>query len=506
MEDQAPLPLIDGRIRLLRLLAVGGMGELYLAIAHDQEIEGLEQLVVIKRILPEFAKDPTVVTMFLIEARIAARLDHPNVVRVYDMGQANGSLYFTMEYLHGADLGRICDTIKQRGQTFPLGHVVTIILGICAGLHFAHEMRRHDGRLLGIVHRDVSPGNVFITHNGVVKLVDFGIAKVLSARQNTEVGMLKGKLAYMSPEQVRGEPVDRRSDIFAIGILLFEMVTLTHLFDGDSEYDMMHQIASGAVPPPSTRGVDVPDELERIIMTALQLRPDRRYQTAHDLAQDLHAFAVENGIRSSNPALKQFLQQLIGDHEYPWYLDEEGPDERAAVKKWFAAVPPDEFVEEVEIVDVDLDDMFAVDEEPADESQYDESQYDESQYDEPEDVEPTRVVALHPASRPHAAPSRPTPPRPTAARPRRPSRRQLAVAAAATGAAALFLAWRCSADDPQPIRSPALTTPEPVPLEPTPPASIVRIPDPPKEVTPPPPPEPAKITPKKKKPGKRASK
>jgi len=509
VQAQDPLPLIDGRFRLLRLLAVGGMGELYLAIAHDQEIEGLEQLVVIKRILPEFAADRDVVTMFLIEARIAARLAHPNVVRVYDMGQANGSLYFTMEYLHGADLGHVCDAVKARGAAFPLGHVITIMLGICAGLHFAHEMRRHDGRLLGIVHRDVSPGNVFITHNGEVKLVDFGIAKVLSSRQRTEDGMLKGKLAYMSPEQVRGEHVDRRSDVFAIGILLYEMVTLTNLFDGDNEYEMMTQIASGEVPRPSTRRTGIPYELERIIMKTLALRREDRYATAQFLAQELHEFAITHEIKTSNLALKQFLQRLIGDAEYPWYLDEEGPEERVAVQNWFASAPADQSSEEVEVVDVDLDDLFDTDvEDDQAEQDYDEQPTAEhSLHDEEPEDEPTRIAAAprtRQPSRAQPAATRPAPARPAAARPpprRRPTRKQIAAAAAGATAAALLLAWRCSPEEPpEPLPSPTLAPPEPQPTPPPPPVSIVKIPETPPP--PPPAPEPPPPTKSKKKPAK----
>jgi serine/threonine protein kinase len=315
-----------------------------------------------KRILPEFATDRNVVTMFLIEARIAARLDHPNVVRVYDMGRADGSLYFTMEYLHGADLGRLFDAARARGGDFPLGHALTIIMSVCAGLHFAHEMCRVDGRPLGIVHRDVSPGNVFITYNGEIKMVDFGIAKVLSPKRLTLDGTRKGKVAYMSPEQVGDQAIDRRSDVFAIGILLYELVTLTHLFDGENEYAIMDQIAKGEVPPPSTRRPGVAPELERIILKALALAREDRYSTALELAEDLERFAYQHEVRVSTLAVKQFLRRMIGDSEYPWYLDEEGPEEAAAVQNWFATAQPDEVVDEVE-VDISLSDLFHVDEE-----------------------------------------------------------------------------------------------------------------------------------------------
>lgn len=456
------------------------MGELYLATARDTEIEGLEHLVVMKRILPAYATDRDVVTMFLTEARIAARLDHPNVVRVYDMGKAGGSLYFTMEYLHGVDLGRLFDATRSRGAMFPLGHAITIVLGVCAGLHFAHEMRRVDGRPMGVVHRDVSPGNVFITFDGEIKLVDFGIAKVLSSTHTTQTGMRKGKVAYMSPEQVRGQAVDRRSDIFAIGILLYEMVTLSHLFDGENEYAIMGQIAAGEVPPPSTRHAGVAPELEQIILRALALDPNERHATALELAEDLARFARAHDVRVSTLALKQTLKRLIGDAEYPWYLDEEGPEEADAVAHWFASAEADEVVEEIEDFEISLTDLVLLDEE-----EYQEEP--ESAY-EPEHAEladPTVVRRLAPA---------PTP--------RRRSRGPvIGAAAAATGVAAVLLAWQCRGEDQPP---PASTQPAaPVPVTP-PPAPVVTPVVKPPEPPPAPIAEPQPVKPStKRKPAKR---
>lgn len=445
MDPPAALPLIDGRFRLLRLLAVGGMGELYLAIARDPEIEGLEQLVVMKRILPEFAADRSVVTMFLIEARIAARLDHPNVVRVFDMGKADGSLYFTMEYLHGADLGRLYDAAKARGGDFALGHAITIIMSVCCGLHFAHEMRRVDGRPMGIVHRDVSPGNVFVTYDGEVKVVDFGIAKVLSPKRITGDGTRKGKLAYMSPEQVNDGPIDRRSDVFALGILLYELVTLTHLFDGDSEYAIMDQISKGQVPPPSTRRRGVHPELERIILKALSLDPADRQPTALALAEELERFATGNKVRVSILGLKQFLRRMIGDREYPWYLEEEGPEEATAVQQWFASAQPDEVVEEFE-EDISLSGLFEIDE--------DEEAYDEAAvWDVDAPLEPVPVpLPVH----------------------SRLEQRLVIGAAAVAGVAAAALLWRCASESPPPAPSAAndeieiLEAETPAPPAPTP--------------------------------------
>lgn len=449
------LPLIAGRYRLLRQLAVGGMGELYLATARDDEIEGLEQLVVIKRILPEYASDPSVVTMFFIEARIAARLDHPNVVRVYDIGRAAGSIYFTMEFLHGADLGKLIDAARQSAEGFPLGRAVTIALGLCAGLHFAHEMRRVDGRPMGIVHRDVSPNNVFITYQGEVKLLDFGIAKVASSTQLTQAGMRKGKVAYMAPEQVRSGPIDRRTDVFAVGILLYEMVTLTNLFDGPSEYEIMEQIVDGRMPLPSTRRPGIPPALEQIILKALAYNPQDRYQTALELGLALEQFATEHQFTLSLATLRQYLKRTIGDVPFPWYSDEADPGEAAAVEAWYRGAQPEEEPVETEDLDVNLSDMFELDDDLAADA--------DEPFDEP--LEQTRVAAQ---------PLRPRPSPPPQPPPRDPTVEILRMVVLGAGTALLLLlsllaVRRCRSAEQPPAAPVAAPAPAPAPAPPSPP-------------------------------------
>lgn len=451
------LPLIGGRYRLLRSLAVGGMGELFLAAAQDEEIEGLEQLVVIKRILPEYAADPNVVTMFLIEARIAARLDHPNIVRVYDMGRADGSIYFTMEYLHGTDLGELIDRARRTREGFPLGHALTIGLGLCGGLHFAHEMRRVDGRPMAIVHRDVSPSNVFITYHGEVKLVDFGIAKVVSSTQLTQDGMRKGKIAYMSPEQVRGESVDRRSDVFGIGILLYEMVTLSHLFDAAGEFEILEQIVSGEIPRPSSRRPGLAPELEAIILKALALSPYERYPTAQALAEDLERFARAQGLVTSHISLRNYVRRTLGDRPFPWYSDEQGPDEVEAVERWFRGAQPESVEGEVEDIDVslDLEEVFAPEDEGVDDF----------------DDEPTPIPVARP--RPPSMPQRQAPP-PSPL----PGRIVVATAIGLAVTLALLIVRRCRRDEETPpappVQAPLAPPPlAPPPLRPPPPPPVV---------------------------------
>ena len=194
------------------------MAEIYLAKARG--IEGFEKLVVLKRILPQHADSEDFIRMFLDEARLAATLHHPNIAQTYDIGTEGGSYFFTMEYVHGEDMRNILKTCARTRKGLPLDHSITMVLGTAAGLHHAHEKLASDGSPLNIVHRDVSPSNVLVTYDGAVKVVDFGIAKAATHRAESRVGSLKGKIAYMSPEQCRGEKLDRRSDVFAIGILL----------------------------------------------------------------------------------------------------------------------------------------------------------------------------------------------------------------------------------------------------------------------------------------------
>jgi len=300
-----------GRYELIRRLAVGGMAEIYLARATG--IEGFEKLVVLKRILPQFATNGGFISMFLDEARLTATLQHPNIAQVYDIGEFGGSYFFTMEFVRGADVRSMLKTALIYGEPIPLAHVITIILGVTAGLHAAHEKRGLDGTPLDVVHRDVSPSNVLVSYDGAVKLVDFGIAKASQHRNRTQAGTLKGKAAYMSPEQCTGRPLDRRSDIFAIGILLYELACCRRLFVGESEFEIMSKIVNQDVTPPSDDDPDFPEELERILLRALKRNPDERYPTAKAMQLDLEEFARHEKLAVSTVKLGEFMQQMFAD-------------------------------------------------------------------------------------------------------------------------------------------------------------------------------------------------
>src|SRR5688500_17331573 len=229
-----------GRYELIRRLAIGGMAELYLARATG--IEGFEKIVVLKRILPQHAENEDFVRMFLEEARLTATIHHPNVASVHDIGGCEDGVFFTMEDVHGEDVRTILQALVKQQRSLPLEHARAIVICAAAGLHAAHEKTGADGKELGIVHRDISPSNLLVSYDGGVKIIDFGIAKSSKRETETRAGTLKGKIAYMSPEQCTGEPLDRRSDVFSLGVVLYELTTGQRLFPVDNEYAAMRQI------------------------------------------------------------------------------------------------------------------------------------------------------------------------------------------------------------------------------------------------------------------------
>ncbi len=295
-----------GKYELIRRLATGGMAEIYLARAAA--IEGFEKRVVLKRILPQHADNQAFIRMFLAEARLAATLHHPNVVQVYDIGEDDGTYFFAMEHVEGVDLRELLRSAHSASRPIPLQHILHFVVGICAGLHYAHDKRDDNGELLDIVHRDVSPSNVLITFDGGVKVVDFGIAK--ASNVSTTAGTLKGKIPYMSPEQCRSEPLDRRSDVFSIGTLLWELTTGQRLFRGDNELALIGKVARGDVPPPSSVREPYPPGLEPIVLKALAADVEHRYATALELQLALEDFAHEAGLPLSAARAKPFVREV----------------------------------------------------------------------------------------------------------------------------------------------------------------------------------------------------
>jgi serine/threonine protein kinase len=307
------MPSRFGKYTLIRKLATGGMAELFLAI--QKSVAGFEKLLVIKRILPSMNQDRAFIEMLLHEARIAATLSHPNIVQIFDVGQHDGQYFIAMEHVHGEDLRSIVRQMKKKGVLeFPLEHALAIVLGMCAGLSYAHEKHELDGSALNIVHRDISPQNVVVTFTGDVKIVDFGIAKSDSrVGEATKSGKLKGKVPYMSPEQARGEVIDGRSDVFSTGVMLFELTTGKRLFKGASEYETLRLICERDYPRPSDVRSDYPPDLEPIVMKALAKDANDRYQSAREMQSDIEGFVRRHQIAVSHIALNQFMQGLFED-------------------------------------------------------------------------------------------------------------------------------------------------------------------------------------------------
>jgi serine/threonine protein kinase len=313
-----------GRYQPIRRLAVGGMAEIFLARLPGVGIEGFEKLVVLKRILPQHALDPELLRMFLDEARLSATLTHPHVIEVYDVGTDTEAPFFAMEYVHGAN---VREMLRAQGRgagrasaPLPLAHAATIVAAAAEGLHYAHERLGPGGEPLGIVHRDVSPSNVLVSYDGAVKVSDFGIAKWAFQRTRTQEGTLKGKFAYMSPEQCRARPVDRRSDIFALGAILYELTTGGAPFAGASELDILNQIATGRASPPTWPDAigTYPPALSEIVMRALAPEPDERFPTMQAFQIALESFARSSGLALSTVALASFVQQLFADELAAW--------------------------------------------------------------------------------------------------------------------------------------------------------------------------------------------
>ena len=292
------------------------MAQIFLAKAGG--IGSFERYVVLKTILPDRADDTRFISMFLDEARLSATLNHQNIAQVYEVDEADGAYFMAMEYVHGENVRSLLENTLKKNFTIPLELAVTIVSGSAAGLHHAHERRAKNGQLLNIVHRDVSPANIMVGYDGGVKVLDFGIAKAEERSTKTAMGTIKGKYGYMSPEQCRGKPVDRRSDIFALGIVLYELTTLRRAFRGSDDFDTMRRIVNGDLVPPSVAVPGYPRDLEAIVLKALARDLEYRYQTAQDLLEALDDFMVKSKLSSSATALSRYMTKVFGSKREPW--------------------------------------------------------------------------------------------------------------------------------------------------------------------------------------------
>lgn len=302
-----------GRFVLLEPIGRGGMAEVFRAVAHG--VEGFQRVFVIKRILKEKSESKDFIDMFVAEARVSALLNHPNIVQIYDFGQIGGSYFITMEYLRGKDLLSVLRQLRATHKQLDPAVAAYIAQQVAIGLHYAHSLNGAGGKPLNIVHRDVSPSNVMLLRAGGVKLLDFGIAKV-GESQRMDVdgvsgnGFIRGKLSYLSPEQIRGDAIDARSDVFSLGVCLWEMLTGRRLFFEKSEYNTMKNVLERPVIPPSMQRSDLPTALDYIVVRALERDLSRRYPSALEMADALEGFLAETHFAPG--ALPRLLDDLFG--------------------------------------------------------------------------------------------------------------------------------------------------------------------------------------------------
>mgnify|MGYP003449613770 FL=1 len=302
-------PIPFGKYYLLERVNVGGMAEVFKAKATG--VEGFERLVAVKRILPSIAEDEEFITMFVDEAKIAVQLTHANIGQIFDLGRVDGSFFIALEYVHGKDLRAMFNRTRQRGEVLPIPLSCYVIMKLCEGLDYAHNKHDTSGRFLNLVHRDVSPQNILVSYEGEVKIIDFGIAKAAGKAGRTQAGILKGKFGYMSPEQVNGLEIDRRSDVFGVGICLYELLTGERLFVAESDFATLEKVRAVDIMPPSTYNRRIPEELEQIVMRALARDRDVRYQSALQLHDDLQAFMHTSGNLFSRKDLGSYMHRMF---------------------------------------------------------------------------------------------------------------------------------------------------------------------------------------------------
>ncbi len=303
-----------GQYILKEHIATGGMAEVFKA--RMMGMEGFQKTVAIKRILPHLTDNDEFVTMFIDEAKLAAQLNHNNIIHIYDLGKIERSYYIAMEYIEGHDLRSLLKKCRDRDDHPPIPISLHITTMLASALDYAHRKQDFENRDLGLVHRDVSPQNVLISNDGDIKLCDFGIAKAASKASHTRAGALKGKLQYMSPEQAWGKSIDHRSDIFSLGLVLYEMLTGTKVFAGDSELSILEQVRNPKVAAPSDFNPDIPEEVERVVLKALESDSGDRYQSAREFQSDLEEVMRKFGWTVDPAALARFMRELAKDKKF----------------------------------------------------------------------------------------------------------------------------------------------------------------------------------------------
>jgi len=309
-EPSRDTSLIFGKYLVIRRLMVGGMGEIFLA--RQVGVAGFDRLVILKTLLPELAEQPTFVEQFLDEARVAATLNHPNIVNIYEVGEWGGMYVIAMEYIRGDNLARLVSALVRAKARIPARVAARIVLDAASALEHAHSAHDNDGRALGIVHRDIGLQNIMVRIDGVTKVVDFGIARAANRSSRTRTGVIKGKLQYMSPEQVSGDDLDGRSDEFSLGVVLWELLTRERLFKGDNEFQTLQLLLSQPIPRPSTVDPVVDTDLEAITMRMLERERDKRYPRCGDVAEALRGFLTSTGGDVAEREVATIIEKYVG--------------------------------------------------------------------------------------------------------------------------------------------------------------------------------------------------
>ena len=301
-------PQIFGKYLLLEKIGVGGTAEIYKAKTYGAK--GFEKIVAIKKVLPEFSNQADFINMLVNEAKVIVRLFHPNIIEVYDLGCEADCYYFAMELVEGVDLKKLLQRVQVRGLKLSYDVVAFLLSEVCTGLHFAHHKKDANGQALNIIHRDISPHNILVGFNGEIKITDFGIAKAALSANLTQTGVLKGKLSYMSPEQASGGVVDQRADIFATGLVLYELLAGKKFFDGESIGEVLSAIINTTMQADDLPQ-DVPLELKKIVVRAMAKDAKQRYQNAGDMADDLLKFLHSNYTGFSRRRFTSLVEDLF---------------------------------------------------------------------------------------------------------------------------------------------------------------------------------------------------
>ncbi|MFW6050693.1 MAG: serine/threonine protein kinase [Myxococcota bacterium] len=302
--------MAEQRYRVIERLEAGGMAEVFKGEATS--VQGFKKRVAIKRVLPHLAQNKNFIGMFLDEARLGARLNHANIVSVFDIGAADNTYFIVMEYIDGGNLKGIMEALRKQGRTFPAKEAIYISMETLRGLSYAHELTNEDGTPLNLVHRDVSPPNILLSKRGEVKVTDFGLAKATTQLEKTDPGVVKGKFSYLAPEAAMGQAVDARADVFALGIVLWEMLAGRRLFLGETDYQTVKLVQQANVPSISKLNPEVDEEFEQVLNTALARDPNDRYQTAREFGDALAGYLFSHRMKVTSYDIANLVKQTIG--------------------------------------------------------------------------------------------------------------------------------------------------------------------------------------------------